>query len=179
MERNVKVRLVIILAIASLAYSGRSYANTRQPSDVKARPQADSVAPTLERIPEGADADSGPSPDGETVIVNLPFPSLEIDSSIAEYLNLDPAQVEAIQHLVEQEHQELEPLMAELQSTHEKLLAATAQGHAQETEALAAAEARLLTELIIKSTRTEVSLHGLLTEEQQKKLEDLNRSKQP
>lgn len=42
---------------------------------------------------------------------------------------------------------------------------------------LAATEARILTNLIIKSTRTQARLHHLLTHEQQKKLEDLNRFK--
>jgi Spy/CpxP family protein refolding chaperone len=76
-----------------------------------------------------------------------------------------------MQRLISKERREIEPLKAQLQTSHEKLLAAAGQGH--ETEALAAAEARILTRLLIKSAHMQATLRNLLTPEQQKKLEEL------
>jgi hypothetical protein len=69
--------------------------------------------------------------------------------------------------------------MTQLQSIHEKLVTAVDQGQSKETELLAATEARVLTKLIIKSARIQARLHNLLTHAQQKRLEDLNRSRLP
>jgi hypothetical protein len=171
----VNVRLVVILAIAILAYAQRSSAHTRQA--VKAQEQTDSTASAVKQVTEAAEGDSRQSRDNETVMVDLPFPSLEVDPLLAEYLGLTSRQISTIQHLVSQERRETEPLMTQLQSTHEKLLTAADQGQSKETEILASTEARILTKLIIKSTRTQARLHHLLTHEQQKKLEDLNRFK--
>jgi Spy/CpxP family protein refolding chaperone len=112
-------------------------------------------------------------------MVDLPFPSLDISPLVAEYLDLTSRQISAIEHLVSQERREIEPLMIRLQSTHEKLVAAADQGRSKETNILAAIEARILTKLIIKTTRTQARLHHVLTHEQQKKLEDINRLMQP
>ena len=172
-----KSRLVVILAIAVFAYSGRSIARTTQPADVKPPAQTDSAASAATQVTEGAQGDCGPSRDNQTVIVALPFSSLELDPSLVEYLSLTSKQIRAIQDLMSQERRELEPLKTELQSTHGKLLAAADQGHSKEMDILAATEARILTKLIIQSSRTQARLHGLLTHEQQKKLEDLSRAR--
>lgn len=177
MERIVKVRLLVILAIAILACSERSFAHPRQPADVKSQAPTVPAASAAKKVTESALGDSRRSRDNETVVVDLPFPSLEIDPSLAEYLSLTSAQIGAIQHLVSQERRELEPLMTQLQLTHEKLLAAADQGQSKETEILAATEAKILTKLLIKSARIQARLHNLLTHEQQKKFEDLNRSR--
>ncbi len=174
-----KSRLVVILAIAILAYSECSFAHTNQPADVKSQAQRDSAASAANQVTETAQGDSRPSRDNETVIVALQFSSLELDPSLAEYLSLTSRQIRAIQHLMLRERRELEPLKTELQSTHGKLLAAADQGQSKEMEILAATEARILTKLIIQSSRTQARLHGLLTPGQQKKLKDLNRSGQP
>ena len=179
MESIVKARFVVILAIAILTCSERSFAHTRQPADVKSHAPTDPPASTAKKLTGSALGDSRPSRDNETVIVDLPFPSLEIDPSLAEYLSLTSTQIEAIQNLVSQERRELEPLMTQMQSTHERLLAAVDQGQTRETEILAAAEARIMTKLLIKSARIQARLNNLLTHEQQKKLEGLNRSRQP
>lgn len=179
-EHSVKVILVVILAIAMLAYPARSFAHTDQPAGVKAQARKDSAASPANQITEAAQGDSRPSRDSETVIVALPFSSLELDPSLAEYLGLTSRQIRAVQQLMSQERRELEPLKTQLQSTHAKLLAAaTDQSQSKEMEILAATEGRILTELIIWSCRTQARLHSLLTHEQQKKLEDLNRSRQP
>jgi len=177
MECIVKVRLVVILAIAILAYSEHSFAHTHQPADVKSQAQTDSAAPAARQVTEAAPGNSRSSRDNEIVIVALPFSSLELDPLLAEYLNLTSRQIRAIQHLMSQERREVEPLKTELQSTHGKLLAAADQRESKEIGVLAATEARILTKLMIKSSRTQARLYGLLTHEQQKKLEDLNRSR--
>lgn len=177
MECIVKVRLAVILAIVILAYSVRSFAHTHQPADVKWQAQTDSAAAEAKQVNEAAHEDSKPSRDDGIIIVDLPFSSLEIDPLLAEYLNLTSRQIRAMQHLVSQERREIEPLETQLQSTHGKLVAAAHLGQSKKTEILAAKEARILTKLIVKSSLTQARLHSLLTQEQQKKLEDLNRCK--
>ena len=174
-----KVELVVILAIATIASSERSFPHTHRPSDVKSLAQAGSAAAGAKQVTPAAQGDSGQGQDSETVIVDLPFPPLDIDSSLAEYLSLTSTQIRAIQRLVLEERRELEPLMAQLQSTQEKLLAAVDQGQSTETRVLAATEARILTNLLIKSAHMQAKRHHLLTREQQLKLDGLNRSRQP
>jgi hypothetical protein len=163
----VKARLVVVLAIAIFGYSEHSLAHTQ----VKSQGQTDSAVPASTHIIEALD--SRPSRDNETVIVDLSVSSLEIDPSFAEYLNLTARQIRAIQRLMSQERRELEPLKAQLQRTHRKLLAAADQGQSRKSEILAATEARILTRLIITNSRSQARLHSLLTHEQQKKLESV------
>ena len=173
-----KIRLVIILAIAILASPERSFAHSYQPADVKSLAQMD-PAGSEKKITESASADSGLSRDNETLVVSFQFSPLEIDPSLAKYLNLTPRQIRAVQRLISQQRREIEPLKTQLQSSHQKLLAAADQGQSTETETLAATEARILTKLLIKSAHIQARLHSLLTHQQQKKLEELNRSRQP
>ncbi len=165
------LRLIVILAIATLACSERSFAHAAPPADVKLQAQADSAAAGNQA--EAVQVDPHSSRDNETVIVDLSLTSLEIDSSFAEYLNLTSRQITAIQRLMLEERRELEPLKAQLRSIHRKLLAAADNGQLKETESLAAKEARILTKLIIANSRTQARLHALLTHQQQKKLGDL------
>lgn len=175
-----KIRLVVILASAMFAYSGRSFAHTRQPAAVKLQLQADSAASQAKLSTQAAPGASGISQDisqdsdNETVIVALPFSFLELDSSLAEYLSLTPRQIREIQHLISQQHRELEPLQSQLRLTQGKLLAAADRAQAKEIELLADMEARILTKLVIKSSRILARFYDLLTPAQQKKLEDLN-----
>ncbi len=177
MESIVKARTIVILAIAFLASTERSFAHAYLPADVKTPVQMDPAGPE-KKITEAAPVDSG-SRDNETIVVTFQFSSLEIDPSLAEYLNLTPRQLRAVQRLISQQRREIEPLKTQLQSSHQKLLAAADRGHSKETETLAATEARILTKLLIKSAHMQARLHSLLTHQQQKKLEELNRSRQP
>jgi hypothetical protein len=167
MEFIMKVSSVIILGIAILVSSGASFAHTHQAAALKSQAQADSAT-------EAAPGHFRTSPDDDTVIVDLPFSFLELDPALAEYLSLTSRQIRAIQHLISRQRRELEPLRAELQVIHEKLLAAAERVQSTEIEVLAATEARILTKLIIKSSRILARLYDLLTPAQQKKLEDLN-----
>jgi hypothetical protein len=83
--------------------------------------------------------------DNEVVVVALPFSSLQLNPSLAEYLNLTPAQVESIQQLMTRERQSLDPLMTQLGIAGEKLLAIGRGPMSQkEVKGLADTEAALL-----------------------------------
>jgi hypothetical protein len=56
-------------------------------------------------------------------MVALPFSSFQLNPSLATYLNLTPSQVEAIQRVMIWEQHRLEPLMTQLRTTRERLLA--------------------------------------------------------
>lgn len=173
-----KARLVVILAIAMLAGSERSFPRTHQPSDMKSAAPADSAASAIRPVTVAAQGNFRQRQDRETVIADLPFPSVEIDPSLADYLGLSSRQIRAVQHLVSEERRELDPMMAHMRSTHEKLLAASA-CQSKEAEVLAATEAGILTKLLIKSADLQARRRKLLTREQQMKLEGLNLSRQP
>ena len=117
----------------------------------------------------------------EIVMVALPFSSLELNPSLAQYLDLTASQTKAIQQLMADERRNLQPLMAQLQTTREKLRAATGSGQANEKEvkALAATQANMLARLIVANSRMQAKLYKLLTREQQKKLDDFKRASEP
>ena len=121
------------------------------------------------------------SEEREIVMVALPFSSLELSPSLAEYLQLSPEQVNAIQQLMSDERRNVEPLMAQMRATKTKLLAATARGQRNEREikALADAEAAMLTRLILANSRMQGRLYKLLSREQQKKLDAFKQSTEP
>jgi len=171
----VKIRLVIVLAIAIVVGSELSAAHTHPLADVKSQAPTDSSASAAKQIADVKPVDSRPSPDNATLIVEFQFPAPEIDPTLAEYLDLTETQISAMQLLLSQERREIDPLKTRLRSTHGKLLVATEQNQSKDIRILAATEARILTKLITKSFRAQAKLHGLLTNEQQKKLEDLNR----
>jgi Heavy-metal resistance len=107
------------------------------------------------------------------VLVSLPFSSFQLNPSLAEYLKLDSQQSQAIQQLMSDEQRKLEPLMAQLRSTRQKLLAATQQGRydKDEVQSLANAQARMLTNLITANAQMQTKLYKLLTPEQRAKLD--------
>lgn len=118
------------------------------------------------------------SREGEIVMVALPFSSLKLSPSLAQYLELSSEQVNAIQQLMSDEGRNLEPLMVQMRATKTKLLAATAnrQTNEKEIKALASAEAYMLTKLILANSRMQARLYKLLSREQQKKLDALKQS---
>jgi len=76
-----------------------------------------------------------------------------------------------------QEQQNLEPLMAELRTTREKLLAIGSEhSNEKELKALADVEARLLSRLIIANAHMQSKIYKVLSPEQQRKLSDLERT---
>ena len=130
----------------------------------------------LARTPD-VQARPDPKQEGDVVVVALPFSSFQLNPSLAEYLNLTQSQVTAIQEVMMQEQQNLEPLMTELRTIRQKLLAIGSE-HANEKElkALADAEARLLSRLIIANAHMQSKIYKVLSPEQQRKLSDLERT---
>ena len=55
--------------------------------------------------------------ESEVVTVALPFSSLQLNPSLAKYLNLTPTQVEAIRQVMTREQTSFEPLITELRVT--------------------------------------------------------------
>jgi LTXXQ motif family protein len=110
----------------------------------------------------------------EVVMVALPFSSFQLDPSLATYLSLTPSQVEAIQRVMMWEQHNLEPLMTQLRTTRERLLAIGNEHlNAKQVKALADTEASLLARLIVANARMQSKIYKILSPEQQKKLSDL------
>jgi len=128
------------------------------------------------RIPEDQ-ATPDPAQENEIVVVALPFSSLQLNHSLVEYLNLSQSQVEAIQQLMLQEQQNLEPVMTELRTTRAKLLAVSSEHiNEKEVKGLADREANVLAKLIVANARMQSKIYKLLNPGQQTKLNDLERA---
>jgi hypothetical protein len=129
-----------------------------------------------ERIPD-VEAKPDSTQESEVVMVALPFSSLQLNPSLAKYLSLTSSQVEAIQRLMMREQHSLEPLMTQLRTTRQKLLAIGSE-HVNEKQvrALADTEANLLARLIVANARMQSKIYKLLSPDQQKRLSDLERT---
>ena len=140
----------------------------------------DMVEEDLARTPIPKAEPSAEKP-SEIVMVALPFSSLELNPSLAQYLDLTAAQTRAIEKLMADERRNLQPLMAQLQTTKTRLLTATEAGQANEKEikVLASEQAGLLAKLIVANSRMQAKLYKILNSEQQKKLDDLKRAREP
>src|SRR5260370_25302572 len=80
---------------------------------------------SLWRQMEEKDSAKTPSVDprqqNEAVVVALPFPSLQLNPSVPEYLALTPSQVDTIHGLMARGQQRAEPLMKTLRALQERL----------------------------------------------------------
>jgi len=113
----------------------------------------------------------------EVVMVALPFSSFQLNPSLATYLSLTPSQVEAIQRVMMWEQHSVEPLMTQLRTTRERLLAIGSEHlNAKQVKSLAETEASLLARLIVANARMQSKIFNILSAEQQKKLRDLERT---
>jgi len=113
----------------------------------------------------------------EVVMVALPFSSLQLNPSLAAYLSLTSSQAEAIQQVMMREQISLEPLMTQLRTAREKLLAIGSEHvNEKQVKALADTEASLLARLIVANARMQSKIYKILSPEQQKKLSDLERT---
>jgi hypothetical protein len=128
------------------------------------------------RIPD-VEAKPDSTQESEVVVVALPFSSLQLNPSLTTYLSLTSSQVEAIQQVMMREQRSLEPLMTQLRTTREKLLAIGSE-HVNEKQlkTLADTEASLLARLIVANARMRSEIYKILRPEQQKKLSDLERT---
>ena len=130
----------------------------------------------VERIPD-APAKPAPTQDSEIVMVALPFSSLQLNPSLAQYLSLTPSQVASIQQVMVLERRSLQPLMTQMRNTREKLLAlGSDRVNEKEIKSLAQAEAALLAKLIVANARMQSKIYRILSPDQQKKLGDLERT---
>jgi Spy/CpxP family protein refolding chaperone len=125
-----------------------------------------------------ASKDSAPPESGQAVVLALPFSSLQLDPSLAQYLGLNPHQVSAIQDLMSRERGKLDPLMAQFRTMQQELLATTQNGQPndQKVQSLAEAQVHLLTKLIAANWRLQADLAELLSPEQRKKLDEVKRA---
>src|SRR5260370_29076942 len=128
------------------------------------------------RIPD-VEAKPDSTQGNEVVMVALPFSSFQLNPSLATYLSLTQSQVEAIQRVMMWEQHSLEPLMTQLRTTRERLLAIGSEHlNAKQVKGLADTEASLLARLIVANARMQSKIFNILTDEQQKKLSDLERT---
>jgi len=129
------------------------------------------------KIPD-VEAKPDSTQESEVVMVALPFSSLQLNPSVASYLSLTFSQVEAIQQVMMREQHSLEPLMTQLRTTREKLLAMGSEHvNEKQVKALADTEASLLARLIVANARMQSKIYKILSPEQQKKLSALERTK--
>lgn len=121
-----------------------------------------------------ADNANGPAA-GASLIVPLPFSSLQLNPSLAQYLGLSPEQVSAIQGLMSSARHDLAPLMDEMAVTRLKLATATNSVHPdqEQVHSLAVAQARLLTRLIAANSELQVKIARVLNFQQRRKLQQI------
>jgi hypothetical protein len=119
--------------------------------------------------------DPSPALVGETVLVEIPFSSLQLSPSLVECLELTPTQVKAIQKLMDQERPTAERLMHELQTTSSELGATIQQRQNNNndgaTQRLAARQAHLLKQLMRSNSHLRQRINRVLSPRQRKKLD--------
>jgi hypothetical protein len=123
---------------------------------------------------------SVPAENGQAVVLALPFSSLQLDPSLAQYLGLNTQQISAIQDLMSKEQSKLQLLSARFRTTEQELLAKTQndQSNDKKVQSLAEAQAHLLTKLIAANWRLQADLAELLSPEQRKKLDEVTRTRE-
>jgi len=117
-------------------------------------------------------------PSGQALVVALPFSSLQLNSSLEQYLELTPEQSLAIRQVMARERPYVVPLMAEFNATRQKLEMATRSSHPDQKQirSLALIQARLLTKLVAEDTDLQGKISRLLNSEQRRKIEKLKQA---
>ena len=161
-----KVVVVFLLSIATTSHSAVTAVRGKLPDD---------------DLPHAAiRAEPAPSPDGESILVAMPFSSLQLSPSLVEYLGLNPTQVTSIQSLMDQERPKTEPLMLQLQTISAQLSVAIQQSQSNDNGGpvtkLAATQARLLKQLMTANSRLQRRLDDVLNPQQRKKLNAFKRT---
>jgi Spy/CpxP family protein refolding chaperone len=158
-----KVIVVSLLSIATASQPAFSAVGAKLPADGPPH-----VAPSV------------PADGGETVVVAMPFSSLQLNPSLVEYLGLSPTQVRSIQKLMDQEQPKTEPLMLELRTISAKLGIAVQRSQSNDNEGaakeLAATQDRLLKQLMTANLRLQRRIDDVLYSQQRKKLDALKRA---
>jgi Spy/CpxP family protein refolding chaperone len=114
--------------------------------------------------PRGAAFEHGPG-------IGMPDPALMIEQ-LADHLDLDDAQRERVQSILEAVQAEAEALRTEGAANREALQALDTNDPGYETELnnLALSQGRLATEGLLLATRVRNEINAVLTDEQQEKL---------
>jgi Spy/CpxP family protein refolding chaperone len=173
MKNKLVVIIFLFANITPVALFARDNSNDTNPQ--RSATQLSVVA--VEHPDSTAQPNPAPTQENDIVMVSLPFSSLQLNPTLTDYLSLTPSQVEAIQRVMNRERHSLEPLMAQLRITREKLLAIGGD-HMNEKQVkdLAQTEAALLAKLIVANARMQSKIYKVLSPEQQKKLSDLERT---
>jgi hypothetical protein len=120
-----------------------------------------------------------PADGDEMKVIAMPFSSLQLNSSLIEYLGLNPAQVRSIQRLMDQERPTTETLMLELRTVSTELGTSIRQnrdnGDESDAHSLATKQARLLKQLMIANSRLQQRIDDVLNFQQRKRLDALKR----
>jgi Spy/CpxP family protein refolding chaperone len=167
-----KVIAVLLLSIVTASQPAFTAVRSKLPND---------EPPHVAKV--GASADNAhvlePSPGGETVLVAMPFSSLQLSPTLVESLGLTGTQTKAIQKLMDQERPTTEPLMDELRTVSAELGASIRQNQSDDNEgvaqSLAATQARLLKQLMRANSRLQRRIDDVLDPQQRKKLDALRR----
>jgi len=104
--------------------------------------------------------------------------SPEIPEQIVGYLELTPVQIKAIQAQVTDECKQVQPMMERLEKSRRELISLKLSGKtdANKVQALAAEQSRVIQQLIVENSQLETKLYGMLTSEQQRKVDGLLRA---
>src|SRR3974390_255658 len=113
-----------------------------------------------------------------TVMISPLTCSPEIPEQIVGYLELKPVQIKAIQAQIVDECKQVQPLLDRLQKIRRNLISLKLSGKtdANEVQAVAAEQSRVIQQLIVENSQLEAKLYGMLTSEQQRKVDGLVRA---
>lgn len=123
---------------------------------------------------------SAPSSD-TAITIAAPTSSPDVPPQIASYLELNPAQLAAIQAQVIDDRKQVQPLLKQLENSRRKLMSNSLNGNCdvKKVRALAAEQSRILKQLIVANALLEAKVYKMLTTEQQQKLNELRRQTLP
>ncbi len=119
---------------------------------------------------------SAPSSD-TAIAIPAPTSSPDVPPQIASYLELNPAQLAAIQAQVIDDRKQVQPLLKQLEDSRRKLLSNSLNRNCdvKKVRALAAEQSRILKQLIVANALLEAKVYKMLTSGQQQKLDELRR----
>jgi len=113
-----------------------------------------------------------------TVMISPLTCSPEIPEQIVGYLELKPVQIKAIQAQIVDECKQVQPLLDRLEKSRRNLISLKLSGKtdANQVQALASEQSRVIQQLIVENSQLETKLYGMLTSEQQRKVDGLLRA---
>jgi uncharacterized protein YukE len=103
--------------------------------------------------------------------------SPDIPEQLISYLQLTPPEIQALQAQVAEQCKQVQPLVDRLDRSRRKLMAMKLNGEAGEREVqdAAAEQSEIMKQLIVMNSQLETKLYGMLTTEQQRKIDALLR----